>query len=145
MTFKSLLVSALFFYALNAGAETTKLAAWIGKYPSDKIAGKTVNEIVMKSHLLKKLLPSHEARLINTLTTEDLITQNGEYILIFKCKPHDCPGSHSMIIRDSKSDLWIGIYQNKGGVVSTRWYGTSEYTELPMAIQKLFIRGHVPE
>ena len=145
MKLKPLLLLALFFYALNVGAETLKLDAWIGKYPSDKIAGKTANDILIKSHWLKKLLPPGETKLIASFTTEDLMTQNGEYILIFKCKPHDCPGSHSMIITDSKGDLWIGIYQNKGDSVSTRWYGTSEYTEIPVAIQKLFIRGHIPE
>jgi len=136
---------ALFFYALNVSAETLQLDAWLGKYPSDKIAGKTANELLMKSHWLKKLVPAGEIRLLKSFTTEDLISQNGEYLLIFKCKPHDCPGSHSMIITDSKSAFWIGIYQNKGKVVSTRWYGSSDYTELPMAIQKLFIRGHTPE
>lgn len=145
MKIKTLFIFALFFFALNVDATAMKLEAWVGKYPSSKIDGKTANEILMKSGLLKKILPPGETKLIKSFTNEDLITQDGEYILIFKCKPHDCPSSHSMIIQQSSGNLWIGIYQNDGDSVSTRWYGTNEYTELPIAIQKLFIRAHTPE
>ena len=145
MKIKALFVFALFFFALNIHATAMKLDGWVGKYPSSKIDGKTANEILMKSGLLKKILSPKEIALLKSFTNEDVIIQNGEYILIFKCKPHDCSGSHSMIIENSSGDLWIGIYQNNGDSVSTRWCGTNEYTELPTIIQKLFIRGHTPE
>ncbi len=145
MNLKSLMVLALLSYALSVNAEATTLAEWIGKYPSDKISGTTANEVLMKSHLLKKILPPSEIKLIKLLTTEDLISKNSDYIIVSKCKPHACPSNHSMTIEKSSSELWVGIYQNNGETVSTRWYGTSEYTDIPPSIQKLFIRGHIPE
>lgn len=145
MKINYLFSSIFFFVALNAGATTATLTAWVGKYPSSKIDGKTANEILLNSGFLKKILPPNETTLIKSFTTEDLITQDGEYTLIFKCKPHDCPSNHSMIIEKSNGELWVGIYQNKSGFISTRWYGTSEHTTLPISVQKSFIHGHTPE
>jgi hypothetical protein len=145
MKINNIFIFAVFFCIFNVNAETIKLTSWVGKYPSDKIGNKSANEILSKNHLVKKILPTNETKLIKSLITEDLVSQNGEYLLISKCKPHDCPNNHSLIIEKSNGDLWIGIYQNNGNSISTRWYGTTDYMDIPTPILKLFIRGHTPE
>ena len=133
----------LFFVATHTVFAAT-LTPWSGKYPSDKIANQSANALITKKLLDKKILPAAEAHLIKQFAVGDIVTREGDYTIFFKCKPHACPSNHLMIIEKDDGHLWIGIYQNHDATISTRWYGSQEYTALPDTIQKAFLQGHAP-
>ncbi len=135
---------AFLFFVTTHTVFAATLAPWLGKYPSDKIANQSANTLITKKLLDKKILPAAEAHLIRQFAVEDIVTKDGEYTFFFKCKPHACPSKHLMIIEKDDGHLWIGIYQHHDTAISTRWYGSQEYTALPETIQKAFIAGHTP-
>jgi hypothetical protein len=135
---------ALLFFGATHAVLAATLTPWVGKYPADKIANQTANALITQKLLDKKILPAAEARLIQQFALGDIVAREGEYTFFFKCKPHACPSNHLMIIEKDDGDLWVGIYQGSEGNISTRWYGSQDYTALPDTIQKSFIHGHTP-
>lgn len=140
----SVLMLTLLF-GTSGAVSAASLRPWVGEYPSTKIRGRSASEVLMNRSFFKKIVPPSEIRLVKAFAVEDTISQDGDYILVSKCKPHDCPGNHLMIIEKLSGELWLGIYQSSEGYVSTRWYGATDFSELPLGIQKAFVRGHTPE
>lgn len=126
--------------------DTSPLAAWVGKHPSDKpVAGQ--GALLAQPRLrdgLRKLLPPAERALLLKLDIESQVRQVGDFLVIDKCLPHDCPAQQAMIVVDLKSDrLWAAFFTHAEGRVSTRWYGnTDDYNAVPQDIQTDFLKRH---
>jgi len=126
--------------------EPSPLAAWIGKHPSDK-AGDGSGTLLAQPRLrdgLRKLLPPAELALLPRLDVESQVRQVGDFLVVDKCKPHDCPAQQAMIVVDLKSErLWAAFFTHTEGRVSTRWYGNvDDYNAVPQEIQTDFLKRH---
>ena len=76
--------------------------------------------------------------------TETPIKMIDNFMLINKCKPHNCPSELAMIVIDlQKKRVWAGFFSREAGHVSTRWYSNSDdYSVLPSAIKQEFLTKH---
>lgn len=132
--------------AVQAAGDWTPLLAWVGKYPSDRIAqhsGNLLSQLVIRNEL-KKLLPEAEISALARYDVETPIKKHGEYLVVNKCMPHNCPAEMAMIVVDVKSQMmWAGFFSRAGSVVSTRWYGSAnDYSTLPDEIKNEFLALH---
>ena len=133
--------------AVAASADDlSPLQAWVGKHPSDKpIVGQ--GTLLAQPRLrdgLMKLLPAPERALLKTLDVESKVRQSGDFLVIDKCLPHDCPARQAMIVVDLRSErLWVAFFTHAEGHVSTRWYGNvDDYNAVPQDIQTEFLKRH---
>ena len=126
--------------------DASPLQAWVGKHPSDKpIAGQ--GTLLAQPRLrdgLAKLLPAPERALLKTLDVESQVRQSGDFLVIDKCLPHDCPARQAMIVVDLRSErLWVAFFTHTDGHVSTRWYGNvDDYNAVPQDVQTDFLKRH---
>lgn len=148
MSLHRIIIAALLAGAAVSAAadDASALQAWVGKHPSDKpIAGQ--GGLLAQPRLrdgLMKLLPAPERALLKTLDVESQVRQSGDFLVIDKCLPHDCPARQAMIVVDLRSDrLWAAFFTHSEGRVSTRWYGNvDDYNALPQDIQADFLKRH---
>jgi len=135
------------FAATTAFADdASPLLAWVGKHPSDKpVAGQ--GPLLAQPRLrdgLRKLLPPAEHALLAKLDVESQVRQSGDFLVIDKCLPHDCPAQQAMIVVDLKTErLWAAFFTHTDGHVWTRWYGNvDDYNAVPQDIQTDFLKRH---
>ena len=148
MTLHRLLVTTLVAFTATAALadDASPLLAWVGKHPSDKpVAGQ--GALLAQPRLrdgLRKLLPAPERALLAKLDVEAQVRQVGDFLVIDKCLPHDCPAQQAMLVVDLKSDrLWAAFFTHTDGRVSTRWYGSvDDYNAVPPEIQTDFLKRH---
>jgi len=95
---------------------------------------------------LRALLPSADWKALAGYDVEDPIEQKGDFLVINKCMPHDCPAAFAMIVIDtSKPRIWVGFFQRETNRVSTKWYGNADdYSVLPDDVRQEFLSnlGH---
>ncbi|HEY5707495.1 MAG TPA: hypothetical protein VIS96_18200 [Terrimicrobiaceae bacterium] len=122
------------------------LSAWIGKYPTTMANGmkSSILEQEFIKHYLNQAIPEKERRLLNSYDVETPVRQIGSFIVLTKCRPHNCPSELAMIVIDlRKPRLWAGFFSRETGRISTRWYGNADdYSVLPPAIQREFVALH---
>lgn len=143
---KFLLVVVFSCIAAEAAEEWGHMLLWVDKYPSDKIASNSFSLLAqppLKSSL-RKILPKAEIAALNRYDVEAPVHKVGEYLIINKCLPHNCPSDMAMLIIDVKNEkLWVGFFSREEESVSTRWYGTNDdYSVLPDEIKKEFLSRH---
>jgi len=124
------------------------LLSWVGKYPAEIKGGHKIgllNQPVI-GDALRALLPSADWKALAGYDVEDPIEQKGDFLVINKCMPHDCPAAFAMIVIDtSKPRIWVGFFQRETNRVSTKWYGNADdYSVLPDDVRQEFLSnlGH---
>jgi hypothetical protein len=122
---------------------------WIGHYPDENLgpAGSQLLAVAAIKATLQQILPTTDLQALGTnYTLADQVSQVGHYILADYCTAHDCGASNVTIVLDQNStNLWVAFFSHRGRSVSTRWYGTADYVELPMDVQNAVIAVHRPE
>jgi hypothetical protein len=82
---------------------------------------------------------------VESYAVETPIEMIDELLIIAQCLPHDCGDQNVMIVIDPKQPrIWAGFFSRAQSLVSTRWYGPTDYRELPDAVLKLFDSRHTP-
>lgn len=139
------LVSAC-FASEPASWNAKALASWIGKYPTTTVNRKNVSILAAApiKELLNSVVPASERKLLESYHVETPVTQMGNFMVINKCKPHDCPSEHAMVVVDmEKQRLWAGFFTRGENRTALRWYGNADdYSVLPSEIQKEFRSRH---
>jgi hypothetical protein len=132
-------------YAADADVDSP-LLAWVGKYPSETPvakAGPLLQQPALRK-ALKALLPAPEAARLGRFDTEAPVRRVEDYLVIDKCRPHECPSEAAMIVVDLRSDrLWAGFFTRSAAGVATRWYGNrDDWNALPPSIVEGFLKRH---
>ena len=132
--------------AAHAADNNGALATWVGKYPSDTRdakGGSLLQQPPLRT-TLKTILPRPEAALLGQLDNESPVRQSGHYLVVDKCRPHDCPADAAMIVIDLESTkVWAAFFTRTSASVSTRWYGNQDdYNTLPDDIRTGFLKQH---
>ncbi len=122
----------------------TFVKSWIGKYPSASV-GDTKGGLLAQPSIkaaMKKILPKSE--ILSALSTDAPVRELDEFVIVNKCRPHNCPSDMAAVVIDVKNaQLWVGFFSREEDRVSTRWYGTSDdYSVLPESIKKDFLARH---
>lgn len=122
------------------------LLAWVGKYPSDTPVAKSgplLEQPVLRK-ALKALLPAPEAARLRGFDSEAPVRRVDDYLVIDKCRPHECPSDAAMIVVDLRSDrLWAGFFTRSSTSVATRWYGNrDDWNALRPTIVDGFLKRH---
>jgi hypothetical protein len=119
---------------------------WVGKYPTTTVNKKSVSilEVAPIKEVLHTVVPAGERKLLDSYHVETPITRIGNFIVINKCKPHDCPSDHAMVVVDmEKQRLWAGFFTRAENRTALRWYGNGDdYSVLPLEIQQEFRSRH---
>jgi hypothetical protein len=139
-----LLIAALVFFAAAfqpAAAVAPPwgdLDDWVGRYPTDRQAKPTrrLLELAPIRKDLRQLLSSSDLKRLSSLySVERPIVKMGNFIVVEKCMPHDCPSAHAIVVLDTEARrLWVGFFDRSDKGVSTRWYGTDDHLVLPQPI-----------
>lgn len=124
-------------------------ADWIGKYPSTKDSrGHSFVQLPCIGPKLKALMPGQDFRRFAVIqAVEGPIEQVGRYLVFTRCKPHDCPDDHGMMIVDTESGaLFVGLYARGSSGSATEWYASDdgEPSTLPGELLARFSRQHEP-
>jgi hypothetical protein len=124
-------------------------ADWLGKYPSSKDSHQhSFMQLPCVGAKLKALLPSRDfKRFVAVQAVESPIEQVGKYLVFTRCKPHDCPDDHGMMIVDTGSGaLFVGLYARGSSSSATEWYASDdgEPSRLPAELLARFTRQHEP-
>lgn len=121
-------------------------ADWTGKYPSDKLRpnGPGLLDYPPIKTALRKVVPKTELLALKTFDVETPVRRMGDYLVLSKCLPHNCPADNAMVVIDLKSErIWAGFFTREEHRISTRWYGNvEEYTVLPDEIRAQFQASH---
>ncbi|WP_026439018.1 hypothetical protein [Acidocella facilis] len=147
---RRIVISAFILCAMPAMAATGwgSLSNWIGHYPDEKLgpAGAQLLGVPAIHSTLRHVLPAADFQaLSNRYKLADQVSQVGHYILVDYCTAHDCGASNVTIVLDQTSaNLWVAFFSSKGSSVSTRWYGTADYADLPANVQNAVIAVHRP-
>lgn len=129
-----------------AGPPWYDLRFWVGRYPTIQEAGHTRRlweQPVVQTSLRTLLSQADLKRLDSIFAVSKRIVQIGHFIVVEECLPHNCPSAHAIVVFDTQERLtWVGFYERTKDAVSTRWYGSEDYTLLPGAILERFRRDH---
>ena len=131
---------------VEAGEDWGQMLLWVDKYPSNKIAPNGFSLLTQPQlqHSLRKILSKAEIAALARYDVETPVHKIGEYLIVNKCLPHNCPADMAMVVIDVKNEkLWVGFFSRQLGRVSTRWYGMEDdYSILPDDIKKEFLSRH---
>lgn len=134
------------FASEATGWSADSLSWWVGKYPTTTVNNKTVSVLEIKAlkAAIDAAVPSSERKLLHTFDVETPITMTGNFMVIQKCKPHDCPSDYAMVVIDvDKQRLWAGFFTRAANRTATRWYGNKDdYSVLPPEIKQEFLTRH---
>ena len=113
---KAIIAAVLSFIPfLNAQETTTisELKDWIGHYPSDEIGKPPVTFLRIpriRDKLQHILSPADFALFTNTLAVESPIRIVDGYLVVSKCKPHDCPEENAVLLLDLKGTSMHAVF-----------------------------------
>lgn len=123
------------------------LSDWAGRYPTDRVA-KPPRQLLQVPPIrteLHKLLPAAEIARLRSYAVEDPIEVRDGFLIAMQCMPHDCGDNNAMIVIDTRQRrMWVGFFSRATTVVSTQWFGSTDYTALPAFILKGFAAQHEP-
>lgn len=127
----------------TSGWDRDTLLSWVGKYPAEVKGGNKTGLLNQPAigNALHVLLQASDWQTLAGYDEEDQIEQKGDFLVINKCKPHDCPAAFAMIVIDvNKPRIWVGLFRREKNRVSTRWYGNADdYSALPGDIRQEFL------
>jgi hypothetical protein len=124
------------------------LSPWVGHYPSDRLGpgGRSFFQNPSIAHALREVLsPADLALVLHGYPVVDQIATVGQYLILDNCAAHDCGALNATVVLDMKSvNLWVALFAHRGDVVSMRWYGTADYTDLPAPVLDAVKSVHQP-
>jgi hypothetical protein len=125
---------------------STDLSWWVEKYPTTTVNKKMISILKEKSikNVIEKTIPPKEMKLLGAYDAETPIKVINNFMVISKCRPHNCPADFAMIVIDLKQKrIWAGFFSRESSRVSTRWYGNvDDYSVLPSEIKQEFVAKH---
>ncbi|HUB89263.1 MAG TPA: hypothetical protein VMA74_05970 [Dyella sp.] len=149
-TLMLLLLMPVSLYAADSPRawDKAELLSWVGKYPSVYKNGKKGGFLYQPSiqAVLHRILSPADRAALASYDVEDKVEQQGDFLVVHQCMPHNCPAAFAMVIIDlNKPRLWVGFFERQDNRVSTRWFGNvDDYSILPAAIKNRFT-GYLPE
>lgn len=144
------LIFLLLFSGITHAAEThndlSVAKSWIGKYPSALVGNNKIGLLKQPpiKTVLNRILPKAEIAALGKFSSETPVRQMGDFLIVNKCLPHNCPSDMAAVVIDIKNDkLWVGFFSREEARVSTRWYGMSDdYAVLPDDVKQDFLSRH---
>lgn len=141
------LVGCLCTIGIAKADEKLEIAqAWVGKYPSEVLVPGKGNLLAQPpiQRVLARILPGSERTSLSSLEAESPVREIGGFIVVNKCRAHNCPSESAVIVIDAKSGhLWVGFFSRKSNGVATRWYGEEDdYSVLPDTVRQDFADRH---
>jgi hypothetical protein len=134
--------------AAAAPADWGNLSPWVGRYPTDSDArppARLFNIPAIRAKI-EQLLSSADRNHLRALSVETPIEQFGPFLIIKQCMPHDCGNQNAMVVLDSDARrMWVGLFARTPAVTSTRWFGTSDFHDLPAEVLRSFDVQHQPQ
>jgi hypothetical protein len=133
--------------AAAAPSDADDLSHWVGRYPTDRQIhppARLFNTQVVRAGL-QRLLTQVDRSHLRALSVETPIEQSGPFLVVRKCMPHDCGNQNAMVVLDGDARrMWVGLFARTPAVTSTRWFGTSDFHDLPAEVLKSFDDQHQP-
>ena len=85
---------------------------------------------------MSRLLEPEDRKLFVSYTLSAEVEKRDHYLLVNRCKVHDCPGGNVTMILDlASNDIWFAFQTRKARLFTTKWIGTRDYSALPPAVQ----------
>ncbi len=126
----------------------SSLAVWKGHDPGDRLGvGRTsFLDDPRVARNIKAVLPTREWELLRRFyTLGDDFSVLDHYLIGDVCRPHDCGAENGTMVFDLKgNDLWVALFSHVGRSVSTRWFGTADYVDLPPLVLAAVLSVHRP-
>lgn len=106
-----------------SAADFAGLQAWAGKYPSDRIGGRTFFDYPgLRAEMRKAMGTQAYAALQRLQGPEGVVVRVGEHIAAWHCQQHDCGDKNSTTIaRLAKGDVVV-CWQQAPDRPARRWY-----------------------
>ena len=129
-------------------AKWNDLSVWKNHYPVDRLGqGKTSffqNPRIARA--IDAALPAADRELLrHAYTLGDSFSASGHYLIGDVCRPHDCGAENATVVFDLNVDnLWIAMFSHVRGTVSTGWFGTADYVDLPPSVPAAVLSVHRP-
>lgn len=125
------------------------LKEWEGRYSFDKDTrtGKSFFQLPEIREQLSKLLSKNDFRLLTKVYGVDFPIELYEnYLVIQKCKPHDCPIENAMLVVNLENgSINVAFFRMYGSKTETRWINSNwDQYHLPEDIKALLYYGHNP-
>lgn len=122
-----------------------KASDWVGRYPAERsgAAGSFFDQACIRS-ALEAILPSGDRRHFATLQADLPIAMVDGLLVVSRCKPHDCPADHAMLVVDpDRNHVLVGFFTRSRSVSRTTWFAVGrDPTTLPDDVLARFRRNH---
>jgi hypothetical protein len=140
---KWLAVPIIALTAEVAAQNAQGLQRWVGRYPLEKITGKTFFQVGEPVLSLKKKLPRKEYNLLtggNYIQAPISIIDS--FLITSRCKPHCCPCDNVWIAVSVNSKKYLIAFQNHRLV---RCYSVGlQLAQLPNSLKEIFLETFIP-
>jgi len=106
-----------------AAADFNGLQPWVGKYPSNRIGGKTFFDYPgLRAEMRKTMGAQPYAGLQQIRGPEGVVVRVGDHIAAWYCQQHDCGDKNATVIaRLAKGDVVV-CWQHAPEQPARRWY-----------------------
>lgn len=106
-----------------AAADLSGLERWVGKYPSDRIAGRRFFDHAGLRAEMQKTMGAEAYRALQQMRgPEGPVARAGDHIGAWRCQQHDCGDKNSTVIaRIGKGDVVV-CWQHAPERPRMRWY-----------------------
>jgi hypothetical protein len=119
-------------------------AKWVGHYPNEKIDGVAQPFFYLPAirAALGRLLEPADVTLFDSYHLPNRVRLISGYLVVNRCRLHDCPGANATLILDTASPgIWVAFDNRDPRAFTTRWVGSAGYATLPMPVQEAVTSG----
>lgn len=102
-------------------------AAWVGRYPFDRVRGVTFLDLPDLRSRLRTMLPSDALTRIDELVVASPIERHGTWIVASGCEPHNCSdANYSVVIHERSLEIALCLEDAslEEGTRELRWFRT---------------------
>ncbi len=117
---------------------------WAGHYPTEAMPGvpQKFFDLPQVRTRLEALVGPADATLFFSYHLPSRVRLIDGYLVVNRCRLHDCPGANATLILDlSSPGMWVAFDNRDPHAFTTRWIGTSGYGGLPAAVQATVTSG----
>ncbi len=114
---------------------------WVGHHPTDRVGGEdgTLFDLPRVAGELPRMLTTGRRATFESYVQSDPVQRVEHYLLVRRCKPHDCLGGSVTVIMDTeRPDMWIVFKAHDSQELSRCWIGTAKYDRLPQPLKASF-------
>jgi hypothetical protein len=115
--------------AMGTAGAAELLDRYIGKYPLDKVGGRSFYQLAnVKKDFTAKFGARRWATILSYSTAGPIEVVDdadlGRVVVVWQCKPHDCPNQAVILLQPSGSVLGVCFAREmKGGAMKVEWLG----------------------